>query len=103
MSAKQVLLTALLAIALAGCAATAEDYASDRELGSRPGLFSGEDGAFVVRVGEGARPAPTAPTADDYEAFLLWKDSPQRAAEQREFDEWRQWQQFREWKKRQVE
>jgi hypothetical protein len=98
MSAGKVLLPALLGVALAGCGATPLDYTSDRELNDRPGMFSGEKGAFVIRVGEGARPAPTA---SEYEEFQRWKNSPEQAGEQREFQEWREWQQYREWKKRQ--
>lgn len=58
---------ALAAAALAGCSASPFDYHSQREIPPGPGMFSGEQGAFVWRR-EGAAA---------------------EAQEQREFREWR--------------
>ena len=88
MSARTLLPAALLALVLAGCGGTPVAYNSDRELGDRPGMFSGPKGAFVIRL---------AGSGGEYEEFQRWKkDRP--ASEQSEFDDWREW---REWKRRQ--
>jgi hypothetical protein len=71
----KILSFALAAAALAGCGAMPFDYRSQREIPAGPGMFSGEEGAFVFR----ARPAAAEPTA------------PPSADELREFREWREW------------
>jgi hypothetical protein len=88
----KALFPALLGVALAGCGATPFEYRPDTELSERPGMFSGEKGAFVFRSGEAAR-------SSDYEEFKRWKSSGERS-EQREFQEWREW---REWNRRQKD
>jgi hypothetical protein len=91
MSARTFLLPALLGVVLAGCGGTPVAYTSDRELGDRPGMFSGPKGAFVIRL------ADSAQEPREYEEFQRWKKDP-AASEQNEFEEWREW---REWRKRQ--
>jgi hypothetical protein len=54
-----------------GCGGAPFAYHSQREIPRGPGMFSGEEGAFVFRA---PRAAP-APSADEL----------------REFEEWRQW------------
>lgn len=49
MSLRQALCLALLGAALAGCAAAPFEYHSQREIPEGPGMFSGEEGAFVFR------------------------------------------------------
>ncbi len=57
MSLRQALCLALLGAALAGCAAAPFGYHSQREIPEGPGMFSGEEGAFVFR----GRPAVRSP------------------------------------------
>jgi hypothetical protein len=103
MSARRLLPAALLGVALAGCGGTPVAYTSDRELGDRPGLFSGPKGAFVIRLADfapEAREAAAPKPGDDpgeYEEFQRWKKD-RAASEQSEFEDWREW---REWRKRQ--
>lgn len=82
MSARTALLPALLGVALAGCGGTPVAYTSDRELGDRPGMFSGPKGAFVIRLADS--------DAGEYEEFQRWKKD-RSASEQNEFEEWRRW------------
>jgi hypothetical protein len=102
MSVNKALLPVLLGAALAGCTATPVDYTSDLELSERPGMFSGEKGAFMAGV-SGFRtqapkpPAPASAKPGDYEAFVRWKKE-RDVSEEQEFEDWREW---REWKKRQ--
>ena len=49
MSARLALCCALLGAVLAGCAAAPFEYRSQREIPEGPGMFSGEEGAFVFR------------------------------------------------------
>lgn len=105
MSARAVLFPALLGVALAGCGATPVNYTSDLELNERPGLFSGEKGAFVFQAGGSAQDAPTArerepASSGEFEEFQRWKKG-RSASEQRELQEWREWREYREWKKQQ--
>lgn len=67
----RTILATLAAAALTGCGAAPFAYHSQREIPAGPGMFSGEDGAFVFRA-PGAAPAPSAD-------------------ERREFEEWREW------------
>ena len=57
--------------ALTACAAQPTPYHSQNEIPRGPGLLSGAEGAFVLRVGDSA--------------------APQNAAEEREYQEWREW------------
>ncbi len=103
MTAGSILFPALLGVALAGCGATPVDYTSDLELKERPGLFSGEKGAFVIRAGGSAKETPKAAMQEpakpgDYEAFQRWKKE-RAASDEREFQEWREWREYQEWKK----
>jgi hypothetical protein len=58
--------------ALAGCAAEPVAYHSQNEIPPGPGLFTGPQGAFVLRT---------------------YSARPRDAAEEREFQEWREWKQ----------
>lgn len=105
MNARTVLFPVLLGVALAGCGATPVDYTSDLELNERPGLFSGEKGAFVIRVGGSAKETPKAASQEpdrpgEGEEFQRWKKE-RSASEQREFQEWREWREYQDWKKQQ--
>lgn len=57
MRIRQSLYIAALAAALAGCAAAPFEYRSSLEIPEGPGLFSGEDGAFVLRPPQAGRSA----------------------------------------------
>ena len=68
--------------ALTACAAQPTPYHSQNEIPLGPGLLSGAEGAFVLRVGSaapGGSPRPVDSAA------------PQNAAEEREYQEWREW------------
>ncbi len=56
MDLRPALYVALLAATLAGCASQPLEYRSQLEIPEGPGMFSGEDGAFVFRT-RAARPA----------------------------------------------
>lgn len=65
--------------ALAGCAAAEPvPYHSQNEIPLGPGLFSGPEGAFVLRF-DSAAPSPAQSAA------------PRDADEEREYREWREW------------
>ena len=81
----------VLALA-AGCGAQPVEYRSQNEIPSGPGLFSGSDGEFVLRIGA-ASPAGR----DDFER---WKKGAEGSDEYREFQDWREW---REWRRQQRE
>jgi len=97
----------ILAGALAGCgAAKPVPYHSAQEMREGPGMLSGEEGAFVFRVGgnspvKAVTPAqrPTAPgSKEEFEAFReyqRWKESSGSTADKREFQDWREWQEWR--------
>lgn len=98
----------ILAGALAGCgAAKPVPYHSAQEIPQGPGMFSGEDGAFIFRVGGGEqakavtpslRPPAAPGSKEEFEAFReyqRWKESSGSSADKREFQEWRQWQEWR--------
>lgn len=70
-------LATLAAAALAGCGAAPYSYHSQREIPAGPGMFSGEDGAFVLRA-PGAAPAPSA---DELREFRDWQEWKRRNAE----------------------
>lgn len=57
MRVRQPLCIAALAAALAGCAAAPSEYRSQLEILEGPGMFSGEEGAFVFRTRPAARSA----------------------------------------------
>jgi hypothetical protein len=73
--------------ALFGCAAAEPvPYHSQNEIPLGPGLFSGPEGAFVLRLHSAAQsPAP----------------SPAQSAAPRDADEEREYREWREWKSRQ--
>jgi hypothetical protein len=56
-------------------------YHSQNEIPPGPGLLSGAEGAFVLRVGGSASDA-AAPSDSA---------APRNAAEEREYQEWREW------------
>jgi hypothetical protein len=62
----------LAAAALAGCGAVPFAYHSQREIPRGPGMFSGEQGAFVFRT-PGAAPAPSADELREFEEWREWK------------------------------
>lgn len=76
-------LIAAAAGVLAGCGAAPLDYHSPNEIPPGPGLLSGEQGVFVVRLGERPR-------------FPAWKPTEEDAAEYQEFLDWREWRQWRQ-------
>ena len=82
-------LCAALAAALAGCGAVPFDYHSPGEIPQGPGLLSGEEGAFVLKVGKAA--------PYQLEDFQRWRGAPESSDEYREFQDWREW---REWRRR---
>jgi hypothetical protein len=94
MTAFKALPQALAAAALAGCAAVPFDYHSQREIPRGPGMFSGEEGAFVLRAKEPRAAQPNE--SQDYREFQRRDEAGKETAEQREFREWREW---REWRK----
>jgi hypothetical protein len=68
--------------ALTACAAQPTPYHSQNEIPRGPGLLSGAEGAFVLRVGSSV-PGDPAPPGDSA--------APRNAAEEREYQEWREW------------
>lgn len=84
---------ALLAacVTLAACAGQPVPYHSQNEIPVGPGLLSGADGAFVLRpfATPPAEPAPSShePSASPRDGSA----APRDAAEEREFQEWREW------------
>jgi hypothetical protein len=63
---------ALAAAALTGCGAAPFEYHSQREIPRGPGMFSGEEGAFVFRA-PGAAPAPSADELREFREWQEWK------------------------------
>lgn len=59
----RLLSLALAAATLAGCGAVPLDYHSQREIPPGPGMFSGEPGAFVWRMGKADSRAHGRPSA----------------------------------------
>lgn len=80
----RTILATLAAAALAGCGAVPFEYQSQREIPAGPGMFSGEDGAFVVRAGSDAaaqQPPPDWRESEEYREFQEWRERKRRNAE----------------------
>ena len=110
---RKALLSTLLATALVGCGGKAFDYHPQNEIPKGPGLFSGEDGAFVL-ISDKKQSRPQTETAADkrpeaasfqefreFQEFQRCKTSAKDGPEYREFHEWREWKAYRTWKERQ--
>lgn len=109
MDTRRLALIALVGVAgaLAGCGtAKPVPYHSAQEIPQGPGMLSGDEGAFVFRVG-GSAPAksmspaintPPSGSREEFEAFReyqKWKGTAGSGAELREFQDWREWQEWR--------
>ena len=55
------LAAALLPVLIAGCGAVPFDYHPGTEIPRGPGMLTGEDGAVIVRVGEGPEERKSLP------------------------------------------
>lgn len=113
---KSLLFVALLPAVVAGCGARYFEYQAATEIPEGPGMFSGQDGAFVLYSNERkqrtlkdapADPAQSEPASPDncrefreFQAFKHWKEANRDTAEYREFREWQEWKAFRARKER---
>ena len=117
MGARELLMSVLLAAALAGCGGTPFAYHSQREIPEGPGLLTGESGALVLFSDKKKTdlPAATAQSAagdaagdpaaelrefQEFREFRRWKETAKDTPEFREFQDWREWKAYRSWKER---
>jgi len=63
---------------LAGCAAEPVPYHSGNEIPRGPGLLSGNQGEFVLKMGNSAAPRD----ADEEREYQEWRDSKRRQSRQ---------------------
>ena len=101
MRARRILCLALLG-ALGGCGTAPFEYHSQREIPRGAGMFSGEEGAFILHAKETRGAAGSE--SQDYRDFRRRSEAGGETPEQREFREWRErrdWRDWREWKERQ--
>lgn len=104
-----------LAAALAACAGEPFEYHSQNEIPKGPGVFSGESGAFSIRIpgtgGSSAAPtraaagatapraaaSPGSPDFDEFEAFREYRRAKGGATpDYAEFQEWLEWKAYRD-------
>jgi hypothetical protein len=107
MSSARIFRTLLLAALLAGCGATPFEYHPASEIPQGPGMFSGEEGAFIIssdkKPATAASPAraPSDEEFREFQEYRRWKATARDSAEYQEFLEWREWKAFRARQERQ--
>lgn len=118
---RAVFLIALSAAVLVACAGEPFEYHSQNEIPKGPGVFSGESGAFTIRVpgtgGDSGAPArrpaatsaaagraaagsagsPGEPDFDEFEAFREYRRAKGGGTpDYAEFQEWLEWKAYRD-------